>query len=74
MSAFANAEKQKVSKSLQNATATLIEVNFWTNPEYIRNFDGSLNVDTLVSNLSLRFPNETIEPGKTLLFFDEIEE
>lgn len=52
----------------------LIEINFWNNPEYISDFDGKLDVDTLISNISLRFPNSEIKPDNTLLFFDEIQE
>lgn len=52
----------------------VITVNFWDNPEYCSDFDGRLDVDTLISNLSLRFPDIQIVPGETLLFFDEIQE
>ena len=52
----------------------VIKINFWDNPEYCSDFDGELSVDRLISNISLRFPNETIEPHKTLIFFDEIQE
>lgn len=52
----------------------LIELNFWTNPEYISDFNGSLDVDTLISNISLRFPNVDIKPDNSLIFFDEIQE
>ena len=31
-------------------------------------------MNTLISNLFLRFPNIKIVPGETLLFFDEIQE
>ena len=52
----------------------LIEINFWTNPEYSSDFDGELDVDTLINNISLRFPNKNIEPTKSLIFFDEIQD
>lgn len=52
----------------------LIEMNFWTNPEYCQDFDGNLSVDNLISNISLRFPNKKIEPKNTIVFFDEIQE
>ena len=52
----------------------VIEINFWNNPDYCSDFDGELSVDTLVSNISLRFPNIRIDPKDTLLFFDEIQE
>ena len=52
----------------------LIEMNFWTNPEYILDFNNNLNVDTLITNISLRFPNKKIIPNKTIIFFDEIQD
>ncbi len=39
-----------------------------------RAFDGNLDVDSVVLNLSARFPNFSFEPGKTALFFDEIQD
>ena len=52
----------------------LIELNFWTNPEFCSDFDGKLDVDTIISNISLRFPNSFIDPKNTLIFFDEIQD
>lgn len=52
----------------------LIELNFMTHPEYCFDFDDELEVDRLISNISLRFPNIIIRPEDTLLFFDEIQE
>ena len=52
----------------------LIEINFWENPDYCSDFSGRLDVDTLVSNISLRFPKQKIDPKNSLFFFDEIQE
>ena len=52
----------------------LIEMNFWTNPEYCNDFANNLDVDNIISNISLRFPNEDIKPDNTLIFFDEIQD
>lgn len=52
----------------------LIYINFWTNPDYINQFKDSLDVDHIISNLSLYFPNEEILPKETLIFLDEIQE
>lgn len=51
-----------------------LKINFWDNPEYSTDFDGSLDVDTIINNLSLRFPKVKIKPRETLIFFDEIQE
>lgn len=52
----------------------LIELNFFTNAEYASIFSSQLDVDSLVSKISIRFPDKIITPKKTLLFFDEIQE
>lgn len=52
----------------------LIEINFWNNPEYITDFAGKLDCETILSNISLRFPCKNIDPKTTLIFFDEIQE
>ncbi len=52
----------------------LIEMNFWTNPEYCNDFKGKLDTDTIISNISLRFPKLKITPENTLIFFDEIQD
>lgn len=51
----------------------LIEVNFWNRSEFCSDFD-NLDVDNIISNISLRFPQYDIKPDNTLLFFDEIQE
>ncbi len=48
----------------------LIELNFWTNPEFCSDFDGNLDVDTIISNISLRFPNFDFKSNNILIFFD----
>ncbi len=52
----------------------LIELNFWTNRDFSSDFEGSLDVDTIVSNISLRFPDIRIDKERTLFFFDEIQD
>lgn len=51
-----------------------VEINFWNDPDFCTDFEGPLDVDTIISNLSLRFPSIQIKPGNTLLFFDEIQD
>ncbi len=52
----------------------VVKINFWDNPEYTHDFDNELDVDSIISNISLRFPNTLIDPKDTLIFFDEIQE
>lgn len=51
----------------------MLYINFWTNPEISEDFDSKLDVDTIISNLSLRFPNNKITED-TLICFDEIQD
>ncbi len=52
----------------------IVQINFWNDPDYCADFEGELDVDVLISNISLRFPDIRIAPEDTLLFFDEIQE
>jgi predicted AAA+ superfamily ATPase len=51
---------------------TFVEVNFEKNKLVHQYFAEDLNVDTILEKLSL-YAHVKIEPGKTLLFFDEIQ-
>lgn len=66
--------KTESIKHFGKSYTNFVEINFWTNPEFCSDFDGPLDVDTLISNISLRFPNIVINPKNTLIFFDEIQE
>ena len=48
-------------------------INFVENDNYTTIFDGDLDVDTLIKQISLRVPNAELVPGKTLIFLDEIQ-
>ena len=50
-----------------------IEINFEKNPEMKSAFDGNLDVDNLIREISLRMLGIKFEPQKTLLFLDEIQ-
>lgn len=51
----------------------VIELNFDLFPEYSNIFSGNLDVDQLLSRISLTLRDVTFEPGETLFFFDEIQ-
>lgn len=51
-----------------------IEINFKETPSFMEIFSGDLNIDKMVMALRFRFPEKKILPGKTLIFFDEIQE
>lgn len=65
---------ETIEKFAERNKLNLIEMNFWTNPEYCSDFEGELDVDTIISNISLRFPNKIIKPEDTIIFFDEIQD
>jgi predicted AAA+ superfamily ATPase len=48
-------------------------LNFEKNPAYKTIFDGDLDTDTLIKQMSLRIPGIQLIPGETLLFLDEIQ-
>lgn len=50
-----------------------ISINFHENPAYKAIFDGDLDAETLIKQISLRVPGAELVPGKTLLFLDEIQ-
>ena len=52
----------------------IVYINFWDNLEYSLIFEGELDVNTIISNISVNFPDIEIHPEKTLIFLDEIQE
>lgn len=51
----------------------LIEINFVLNSEYCDIFDNGFTADNVIKNISLKNPSFSFVPGKTLIFFDEIQ-
>ncbi|MCR5117631.1 MAG: ATP-binding protein [Lachnospiraceae bacterium] len=52
----------------------LLEINFKQTPSAVELFQGDITVDNMVTALRFRFPDKKIEPKRTLIFFDEIQE
>lgn len=52
----------------------ILEINFKETPDMAEIFRGNLDIDTLVMGFQFRFPDIGIEPEKTLIFLDEIQE
>ncbi|MCL2128832.1 MAG: AAA family ATPase [Treponema sp.] len=50
-----------------------VNINFDENPAYRAIFDGNLDMETIVKQISLRVPKATLVPGETLIFLDEIQ-
>lgn len=51
-----------------------VYMNFIENPSYLDIFNGDLNVDNLIKQITINIPNINLEPGKTVIFLDEIQE
>jgi len=49
-------------------------INFVQNPAYKAIFDGDLDTENLIKQISLRVPGAELSPGETLIFLDEIQE
>ena len=54
--------------------AHYVYLNFDKTPDYQGIFNGNLDVETLIKNISLVFPHAELVPGETLIFLDEIQE
>ena len=50
-----------------------IEINFITNPDAAKIFSGDLSAETIIINLTA-YTKKSVKPGKSLIFFDEIQE
>ncbi len=48
-------------------------INFIENPEYSAIFEGNLNIDNLIKQISIRVEGAQLEPYKSLIFLDEIQ-
>ena len=56
-----------------NNYESYIYINFEISPEYKSIFDGNLDMETLIMQLEVTFPEKKIIPNKTILFLDEIQ-
>ena len=62
-----------INKFAQENYENYIYMNFDENPGYKAIFDGDLNVENLIKQISLRVPNVNLIPYKTIIFLDEIQ-
>jgi len=52
----------------------VLEINFKRMPSAAEIFSGDLDVDTMILAMRFRFPELKLQPGRTLIFLDEIQE
>ena len=50
-----------------------VYINFIENPKYKAIFDGDLDIENIIKQMTLRIPNLQIIPQKTIIFLDEIQ-
>lgn len=53
---------------------SVVEINFVLQKQYKDIFDDGFEVDTIIKNISLRNPDLEFIAGKTLIFFDELQD
>ena len=58
----------------KNNYESIIEINFALQKQYRSIFDDGFEVDTIIKNISLINPNFKFIAGKTLIFFDELQD
>ena len=62
-----------INKFAEENYENYIYMNFDENPGYKAIFNGELDVDNIIKQISLRVPNANIIPNKTIIFLDEIQ-
>ena len=71
-------EKLKALKTLlktimKNNYEHVVEINFALDKQYLNIFENGFDVDTIIKNITFINPNFEFIPGKTLIFFDELQ-
>lgn len=67
--------KSRSIKEFANAHFAYVNyINFWNDPDAIKAFDGSLEVDEIIKKLSAQFFNFKFIPNETILILDEIQD
>ena len=51
-----------------------IYINFWDNPDFIDAFEGKLDINTIITELSIKMPLPNLIDGKTVFVFDEVQD
>ena len=65
---------ESIRNFAKNNYESVIEINFVLQKQYKDIFENGFEVDTIIKNISLRNPEFEFIPGKTLIFFDELQD
>ena len=52
----------------------VVYLNFWDNPDLVDVFDGELDADTIIRELSVKRPLPDLKEGSTVFIFDEVQD
>ena len=63
-----------IDKFARENYESYVSLNFHENPKYKAIFDGDMDVETLIKQITLRIPRTRIIEGQTLIFLDEIQD
>ena len=58
----------------ENNYEVVIYLNFWDRPDLCEVFDGQLDADTIIRELSVKMPMLKLAEGSTVFLYDEIQE
>jgi hypothetical protein len=58
----------------KNNYDVVVYLNFWDNPELIDSFEGKLDIDSVIRELSVKIPLPNLIEGRTVFVFDEIQD
>lgn len=64
---------ESIENFAKNNYENIVEINFALDKQYLNIFDNGFDVDTIIKNISFINPNFKFIPGKTLIFFDELQ-
>lgn len=52
----------------------VVYLNFWDRPDFCDVFDGQLDADTIIRELSVKMPMKELKEGSTVFLYDEVQE
>ena len=58
----------------ENNYDVVVYLNFWDRPDLIGVFDGQLDTDTIIRELSVKMPMLELKTGSTVFLYDEVQE
>ena len=63
-----------VKRFAENNYEVVIYLNFWDRPDLCEVFDGQLDADTIIRELSVKMPMLKLVEGSTVFLYDEVQE